>query len=133
MSSTANGRAFQILREYSLFLIGGSITAIVWANTALESYLSFINTSWGNLVIWGQPVAHHGISVHFLVNELFMVFFFGIAMKEVMEAEIKIRVQGKSALPEDCLEEIRQPDNISKLRRASDPPGPGNPFIISYQ
>ncbi len=85
MSSSGN-RAFQILREYSVFLIGGSVLAILWANSDLASYLSFINTSWGNVELFGRPLAHHGISLHFLVNEVFMVFFFGIAMKEVSEA-----------------------------------------------
>ena len=85
MSSPGN-RAFQILREYSAFLIAGSVVAILWANTDLASYLSFINTSWGTFTLFGREIAHHGISLHFLVNEVFMVFFFGIAMKEVSEA-----------------------------------------------
>jgi len=85
-SANPNVKAFQILREYSVFLIAGSVVAIVWANTNLAGYLSFINTSWGNVTVFGRELAHHGISLHFLVNEVFMVFFFGIAMKEVMES-----------------------------------------------
>jgi NhaA family Na+:H+ antiporter len=84
--STPGNRAFQILREYSAFLITGSVLAVVWANLDLASYQAFINTSWGNITLFGRDLAHHGISLHFLVNEVFMVFFFGIAMKEVMEA-----------------------------------------------
>jgi len=48
-----------------------------------------------------------------------------VKMKESIEEELKIRVQGKSALTQECLEEIRQPGNIAKLRRATDPPEPG--------
>ncbi|GJM44276.1 MAG: hypothetical protein DHS20C21_11180 [Gemmatimonadota bacterium] len=101
-SATPNGRAFQILREYSLFLIAGSVAAIVWANTNLTGYMSFINTSWGNVTLFGRDLAHHGISLHFLVNEVFMVFFFGIAMKEVMEAFLPggpLSSPRKAALP----------------------------------
>lgn len=86
MSATKTARPFQILREYSAFLIVGSVAAIIWANTNLASYNSFINTSFGNFSLFGRPLANHGISIHFLVNEVFMVLFFGIAMKEVMEA-----------------------------------------------
>ena len=84
--SEAVRNPFSILREYSVFLIVGSVAAIAWANIDLASYLTFINTSHGNLVLFGRPLAVHGFSVHFLVNEVFMVFFFGIAMKEVSEA-----------------------------------------------
>jgi NhaA family Na+:H+ antiporter len=84
--SEATRTPFHILREYSVFLIAGSIAAIAWANLDLASYLTFINTSHGNLALFGRPLAAHGFSIHFLVNEVFMVLFFGIAMKEVTEA-----------------------------------------------
>lgn len=84
--SNAIARPFQVLREYSVFLIVGSVAALIWANLDLASYLSFINTSHGNFQLFGRDIAHHGISIHFLVNELFMVFFFGVAAKEVVEA-----------------------------------------------
>ncbi len=77
---------FQILREYSAFLIIGSVAALVWANTDLASYLAFINTAWGHPSVLGIPIGHHGFNLHFAVNDIFMVFFFGIATKEVMEA-----------------------------------------------
>jgi NhaA family Na+:H+ antiporter len=58
----------QFLLENSLFLILGTLVALVWANTDLESY---------------ENIAH---SIHFLVNEIAMTVFFGIAAKEVYEA-----------------------------------------------
>ena len=53
----------------SLFLILGAIVALVWANTAHESY---------------EKVAHGPF--HFVVNDMLMCFFFGIAAKEIWEA-----------------------------------------------
>jgi NhaA family Na+:H+ antiporter len=67
-------------------LVSGSIAALVWANLDLTTYSQFINTSWFNFELFGRLVANHGYSLHFLVNEAFMVLFFGIAMKEVTEA-----------------------------------------------
>ena len=77
---------FGILREYSVFLITGSVTALVWANVDFASYLRFLETSLFNFMLFGREVAPHGYTMHFLVNEGFMVLFFGIAMKEVTEA-----------------------------------------------
>jgi NhaA family Na+:H+ antiporter len=85
-SQSGKKRPFQILREYSIFLISGSVTAILWANIDLSSYHAFIETSLGNIFLFGREVAEHGYTLHFLVNEAFMVLFFGIAMKEVVEA-----------------------------------------------
>lgn len=67
-----------ILFEYSLFLIAGSLIALIWANLDFHSYHNLIHH---NLV----PGLQHS-NIHFIVNDIFMVFFFGIAMKEVTEA-----------------------------------------------
>lgn len=56
------------LIEYQLLLPVGAIAALVWANFAHESYSRF---------------AH---AIDFFVNDVAMVFFFGIAAKEVVEA-----------------------------------------------
>ena len=56
------------LLENSLFLIGGTLIGLVWANTDLEGYEAFA----GN--------------IHFVVNDIAMAFFFGLAAKEVYEA-----------------------------------------------
>ena len=57
------------LLENSLFLIIGTLAALIWANINHETYESIIH---GNL--------------HFLVNEILMAFFFGLAAKEIFEA-----------------------------------------------
>lgn len=73
MASNGSRTLIGILREYSFPLILGVITALIWANTGPESYRAFIKT----------PIAGT-VSLYFIVNEIFMVFFFGIAAVEIM-------------------------------------------------
>ena len=93
-------RASQIvvfIQEYSLPLIIGVIAGLVWANIDLASYhhtIEFDFWNFGN----GPFVDDHGhdandfsifgrhVTFHFLINEVFMVFFFGIAAKEITES-----------------------------------------------
>jgi NhaA family Na+:H+ antiporter len=56
------------LIEYQLLLLVGAIAALLWANTGHDSYERFAQAA------------------HFFVNDVAMVFFFGIAAKEVVEA-----------------------------------------------
>lgn len=71
-----------ILFEYSAFLILGTLIALVWANTDYDAYSYFVHTN----LIPGFSLHGHQFNLHFMVNDIFMVFFFGIAMKEVTEA-----------------------------------------------
>ena len=86
------------IQEYSLPLIFGVITALVWANIDFHSYHQIVEFDFWN---FGQgPHLDDGkghdlndfyifgkhITVHFLINEIFMVFFFGIAAKEITES-----------------------------------------------
>ncbi|MFV0443739.1 MAG: Na+/H+ antiporter NhaA [Planctomycetaceae bacterium] len=98
------------LFENSLFLIGGAILALIWANGGLEfisnrltaeSYNRFIHAE---LTINGvdesvsgrahaesaadHEAGHdkHPITLHFLVNDVLMALFFAIAAKEVWES-----------------------------------------------
>ena len=52
----------------SLLLMVGALTALVWANLDLVHYTRFTS------------------AIRFAVNDIAMVFFFGLAMKEVFEA-----------------------------------------------
>ena len=64
-------RARRVLRrvvELSLVLPAGAVIALIWANTAHESYERFAG------------------ALHFAVNDVGMVFFFALAIKEVVEA-----------------------------------------------
>ncbi|MCX5658908.1 MAG: Na+/H+ antiporter NhaA [Planctomycetota bacterium] len=62
------------LREFSVPLLVGVAGALLWANLSPSSYHAFV---------------HHAIvgpvNVEFLVNELFMVLFFGIAAVEITD------------------------------------------------
>lgn len=86
------------LQEYSIPLILGVIAGLVWANIDFASYhdvveFDFWNFGKGPFLDDGD---HHDlndfyifgkhVTVHFLINEVFMVFFFGIAAKEITES-----------------------------------------------
>jgi NhaA family Na+:H+ antiporter len=72
----------EILLEFSIPLLSGVVVALVAANTLPQEYERVV--SWrpfGDVAIFGHP-----LTLRFLVNDLFMVFFFGIAAKEITEA-----------------------------------------------
>jgi len=64
-----------LLREFSIPLIAGVAAALIWVNRAPGSYHDFL---------------HHdflgSLSFHFLTNDIFMVFFFGIAAVEITQS-----------------------------------------------
>ncbi len=62
----------QFLREYSIPLLVGIVAALVWANVAPEHYHLFFHRS-----LLGA------VDLHFLANDVCMVFFFGIAGVEI--------------------------------------------------
>jgi NhaA family Na+:H+ antiporter len=81
-------KGFRQLREFSAFLLAGTVIALVWANLDPGGYDAFISSP---LLPAENPIAHlfaHGkdFSFHFIVNDMFMVLFFGIAGKEVSES-----------------------------------------------
>lgn len=82
-------RVWNFLTNYSLLLIMGALIALIWANTNPDSYHHFVE-----FVIWDHaPIGHyhHGhrtLTLHYLVNDMLMAFFFAIAAKEVWEAII---------------------------------------------
>ena len=68
------------LFENSLFLIAGAALALIWANINEDTY-----QAWVHLAIFGGGHGH-GITWHFLVNDVLMALFFAIAAKEVWES-----------------------------------------------
>ncbi len=82
MSAVERPRVVNLLQEFSIPLIAGVVVAMVAANVAYESYHHVLEwLPFGDFTIFG-----HDLRFHFLVNEVFMVFFFGIAAKEITEA-----------------------------------------------
>lgn len=99
-------RVWSFITNYSLLLIFGSLIALVWANTNPHSYHHFVETPiWFNDLVgvdysywtklYGDGYEKYEVgditkvlTVHYLVNDILMAFFFGIAAKEVWEAII---------------------------------------------
>ena len=63
-------RVIEFALNNSLLLVAGAVTALVWANLDLESYQRLANT------------------FRFGIDDIGMVFFFALAMKEVYEATL---------------------------------------------
>jgi len=82
------GAIVHIMQKYSLPLLSGIVIALIWINVHPYSYEVVLGTdhdiAWritGDWTLMGHP-----ITIHFLINDIFMVFFFGIAAKEVTES-----------------------------------------------
>jgi len=93
------------LFENSIFLIAGTVLALLWANLDNHSYQRFIHLDLQHLVMGGPSAeathetgeathetgegeghSSHGWTIHLLVNDLLMALFFAIAGKEVWES-----------------------------------------------
>ena len=84
----------EILQEFSIPLLTGVAFALVVANLWPTWYAHALHWKpFGDVALFGHP-----LDFHFLVNDVFMVFFFGIAAKEITE----------SALPGGSLNPLRR-------------------------
>lgn len=72
MAHSNSNSLMEKIRGYSVPLILGVIVAVIWANVHWDSYYHFVH-----LKVIGS------LDVHFLVNDIFMVFFFAIAAIEI--------------------------------------------------
>ena len=68
--STSRGGLARFVLDNSLLLLAGTAAAVAWANLDVGSY---------------DRIAH---PLHFVVNDIGMVFFFALAAKEVFEATL---------------------------------------------
>src|SRR6185369_11789549 len=59
-----------VIIDNSLLLVAGTLTGLVWANIDNSSY------------------THFSRAIHFVVNDIGMVFFFALAVKEIVEATL---------------------------------------------
>ena len=78
---SANKGILGKIQEYSIPLIAGVFAALFAANSAPDWYHHVVEGQWGGLTLLGHP-----ITLHFVINDLFMVLFFGIAAKEITDA-----------------------------------------------
>jgi NhaA family Na+:H+ antiporter len=76
-------KTINMLQEFSLPLIFGVIVALVVANVDPHLYHLLVDYP---VFGAGAELLHHPVTAHFLVNDIFMVFFFGIAAKEITES-----------------------------------------------
>src|SRR5688572_20037645 len=69
MSHEKGSGVLAFVLDNSLLLVAGTLIALIWANVSHDTYEHFV----------------HG-RIHFAVNDIGMVFFFALAMKEISEA-----------------------------------------------
>jgi len=87
-------RVWNFVTTYSVLLVTGAVLALVWANVSPHSYHDFVEFVILDDFIIGHAhydeygKIHRTLTLHFLVNEVLMAFFFAIAAKEVWEAVI---------------------------------------------
>ena len=88
-------RVWNFITNYSLLLITGALIALVWANTNPDSYHHFVEFELIHDFFIGHAhydaagmVEYRSLTLHYLVNDVLMAFFFAIAAKEVWEAVI---------------------------------------------
>ncbi len=75
--------AMSDVQELSLFLLSGAVIAQLWVHGDPAGYAATMHALLATLPD-GVP-----FNLHFAVNDVFMVFFFGIAAKELSEAALK--------------------------------------------
>ena len=75
-------RVLQFILDNSVLLLLGAATGLVWANVDVDSYTRFTHL------------------IHFVINHVAMVFFFGLVAKEVYEATLP---GGPLAKPREAL------------------------------
>lgn len=88
-------RIRNFITNYSLLLIIGALIALIWANTNPNSYHQVVDFVIVDRFFIGQAqrdaaglVEYRTMTLHYLVNDVLMAFFFAIAAKEVWEAVI---------------------------------------------
>lgn len=83
-------RGIKFLLDNSMFLIIGAVGALIWANMDYESYHHLIHMEFGHNSFIGHAHGdgHYALTPHYIINDILMALFFGIAGKEVWEATL---------------------------------------------
>ena len=78
---------WNFIQEYSVLLVLGALTALIWANLDYYSYHHIVDyVIWDYAPIGHLHDGHRTLTLHYLINDVLMAFFFAIAGKEVWEA-----------------------------------------------
>ena len=85
----AGYRVWDFIQEYSLLLVTGAFGALLWANVDYDSYHHLVEV----VLVDHSPIGHlhdghRTLTLHYLINDVLMAFFFAMAGKEVWEAII---------------------------------------------
>ena len=85
----AGYRVWDFIQEYSLLLVTGAFGALLWANIDYDSYHHLVEV----VLVDHSPIGHlhdghRTLTLHYLINDVLMAFFFAMAGKEVWEAII---------------------------------------------
>jgi NhaA family Na+:H+ antiporter len=98
-------RVWNFITNYSLLLLSGAVIALFWANTYPHSYHDFVEFVIARDFFIGYAYEeageiHRTLTLHYLVNDVLMAFFFAVAGKEVWEAVVleKGAMRGRRAL-----------------------------------
>ncbi len=78
------GHYVNLLQEFSVPLLSGVALALLTANLSPDLYHAILDFQ----PLSGLRLFGHAVDFHFLVNDVFMVFFFAIAAKEITEASL---------------------------------------------
>ncbi|MBH24809.1 MAG: sodium:proton antiporter [Myxococcales bacterium] len=71
-----------LMQEFSLPLLAGVVVSLILANMDSHLYHTLVHYKpLGDVALFGHP-----LTLHFLINDVFMVLFFGIAAKEITES-----------------------------------------------
>lgn len=82
-------RVWNFIVNYSLLLIAGAGLALIWANIDSDGYHHFVEyVLIEDFIIGHLHDGHRTLTLHYLVNDVLMAFFFAVAGKEVWEAVI---------------------------------------------
>ncbi|MCA9136832.1 MAG: Na+/H+ antiporter NhaA [Planctomycetales bacterium] len=88
-ASTKDNPIRAFLYNNSMFLVLGSLAALLWANAdglfSGHSYHNFVHVNLWPASGHGDH-GGHGLTFHFVVNDILMALFFAIAAKEVWES-----------------------------------------------
>ena len=84
-------RIWNFVTEYSILLVSGALLGLIWANIDYYSYHHVVDyvllkESIIGYIGHGHDMTHRVLTVHYMINDVLMAFFFAIAGKEVWEA-----------------------------------------------
>ena len=82
-------KVWNFVSQYSVLLISGALIALIWANTSPHSYhelVDFVLLKKSFIGYIPEGAEYRKLTIHFIINDILMAFFFAVAGKEVWEA-----------------------------------------------